>query len=72
MTSRYEQRAVRPLIGWYAVFVLVVAAVFASLGLSDVQLRLLQDTGIAIFAARAAHPTAWLADRHDPSPPPAS
>src|SRR5689334_17948291 len=67
--------------GWYAIFVLVVASVFASLdragiplqaekiraslGLTDTQLGLLQDTGIAIFMAIAAYPIAWLADRYD-------
>jgi MFS family permease len=71
----------RQLLGWYAIFVLVVASIFASLdrsaiplqadriraslGLSDVQLGLLQDTGIAIFTASAAYPIAWLADRYD-------
>ena len=64
---------------WYALAVLTVILIFATvdrailsllaepikreLGLSDVQLGLVQGTGIAIFVAIAAFPMAWLADR---------
>jgi MFS family permease len=69
-----------PLSAWYALGVLTVVLMFAtidraiiallaepikkSLGLSDLQLGLIQGTGIAVFAALAAFPLAWLADKY--------
>lgn len=68
-----------PASAWYALVALTVVLVFAtidraiisllaepikkSLALSDLQLGLMQGTGIAIFAALAGFPLAWLADR---------
>jgi MFS family permease len=67
---------------WYALVVLTLVTMFAlvdrqilillaepirkHLSLSDLQLGLLQGTGIAIFAALATYPLGWLADRFDP------
>jgi MFS family permease len=67
---------------WYALAVLTLVTMFAlvdrqilvllaepirkHLALSDLQLGLLQGTGIAIFAALATYPLGWLADRFDP------
>ena len=64
---------------WYALGVLTVVLLFAtvdravlillaqpvkeSLGLSDLQLGLVQGTGIAVFAALATFPLGWLADK---------
>jgi MFS family permease len=64
---------------WYSLGVLTVVLLFAtvdrgvlillaqpvkqSLGLSDLQLGLVQGTGIAVFAAVATFPLGWLADR---------
>ena len=66
---------------WYILFVLTAATLFAfvdrqvltlsaepirtAFELSDLQLGLLQGTGIAIFAGLASYPLAWLADRVD-------
>lgn len=65
---------------WYALFVLTVVLMFAtvdrailsllaepikhSLGLSDLELGFVQGTGIAVFTAIAAFPLAWMADRY--------
>jgi MFS family permease len=67
---------------WYALVILTLVTMFAlvdrqilillaepirkHLALSDLQLGLLQGTGIAIFAALATYPLGWLADRFDP------
>lgn len=69
-----------PLSAWYALVVLTIVLLFATvdrailsllaepvkntLGLSDLQLGLMQGTGIAVFAALAAFPISWLADRY--------
>jgi MFS family permease len=66
---------------WYALGVLTVVTLFAvvdrqvmsllsepiknALSLSDLQLGLLQGTGVAVFAGLASFPLAWLADRLD-------
>jgi MFS family permease len=66
---------------WYALLVLGVVTLFAlvdrqilvllsepirkQLGLSDLQLGLLQGTAVTLFAALAAYPLSWLADRVD-------
>lgn len=66
---------------WYALGVLVATNLFAmvdrhiflllaepirkSLSLSDLQLGLLQGTGIALFSALASYPLGWLGDRTD-------
>jgi len=66
---------------WLAVAVLVGVTIFAfvdrqilavvaaplreSLGLTDFQLGALQGLGLALFAAIATYPIAWLADRFD-------
>lgn len=70
-----------PLSAWYALAVLVLVTLFAfvdrqifilmaepirlHLGLSDLQLGLLQGLGIALFAAIMGYPLGWLADRFD-------
>lgn len=66
---------------WYALLVLGMVTLFAlvdrqilvllsepirkQLGLSDLQLGLLQGTAVTLFAALAAYPLSWLADRID-------
>ena len=66
---------------WYALLVLGVVTLFAlvdrqilvllsepirkQLNLSDLQLGLLQGTAVTLFAALAAYPLSWLADRVD-------
>jgi MFS family permease len=66
---------------WYALGVLTVVTLFAvvdrqvmsllsepikkALSLSDLQLGLLQGTGVLVFAGLASFPLAWLADRLD-------
>jgi MFS family permease len=66
---------------WYSLAVLTLVTLFAtidrqmltllaepirgSLRLSDLQLGLLQGTGIAIFTALTSYPVGWLADRFD-------
>ena len=66
---------------WYALLVLGVVTLFAlvdrqilvllsepirkQMGLSDLQLGLLQGTAVTLFAALAAYPLSWLADRFD-------
>ena len=66
---------------WYALAVLTLVTLFGyvdrgilvllaepirlKLGLSDLQLGLLQGTGVAVFAALASYPLGWLADRFD-------
>jgi MFS family permease len=66
---------------WYALAVLVATNLFAmvdrqiflllaepirkALALSDLQLGLLQGTGIALFTALASYPLGWLSDRLD-------
>ncbi len=66
---------------WYALLVLGGVTLFAlvdrqilvllsepirkQLGLSDLQLGLLQGTAVTLFAALAAYPLSWLADRID-------
>lgn len=66
---------------WYALVVLVATNLFAmvdrqiflllaeqirkALALSDLQLGLLQGTGIALFTALASYPLGWLGDRLD-------
>lgn len=68
-----------PVSAWYALAVLTVILIFATvdrailsllaeqvkkdLSLSDLQLGLVQGTGIAVFTAIAAFPMAWLADK---------
>lgn len=68
-------------LSWYALGVMVVVTLFAFLdrmiiplqaeiirkafNLSDLQLGFVQGTAIAIFAAVAAYPVGWLADRFD-------
>jgi MFS family permease len=68
-----------PASAWYALVALTVVLIFAtvdraiisllaepikkSLQMSDLQLGLMQGTGIAIFAALAGFPLAWLADK---------
>jgi len=47
------------------IFVLLAEPIRLKLGLSDLQLGLLQGTGVAIFAALASYPLGWLADRFD-------
>ena len=70
-----------PISAWFAVAVLVGVTIFAfvdrqilavvasplreSLGLTDLQLGALQGVGLALFAALASYPVAWLADRFD-------
>jgi MFS family permease len=70
-----------PLSAWYALGVLTLVTLFSfvdrgvlilqaevirkAFNLTDVQLGFLQGTGVAIFAALAAYPMAWLADRFD-------
>lgn len=72
-----EPRA--PASAWYTIFVLTVILVIAtvdraiigllaepikkSLELSDLQLGLMQGTGIALFTALAGFPLAWLSDK---------
>ena len=67
--------------GWWALLILTVVTLFAVLDrqvflllaepirlrlvLSDVQLGLLQGTGVTLFAALASYPIALLADRFD-------
>jgi MFS family permease len=66
---------------WYALGVLTLVTLFAfvdrgvlvlqaevirkEFNLTDLQLGLLQGTGVAIFAALASYPLGWLADRFD-------
>ena len=66
---------------WYALIVLTLVTLFAlvdrqilvllsepirkQLGLSDLQLGLLQGAAVTLFAALAAYPLSWLADRLD-------
>jgi MFS family permease len=73
--------SVRSGAAWYALAVLSVVTLFAlvdrqvlvllsepirkQLGLSDFQLGLLQGTAVTLFAALAAYPISWLADRLD-------
>jgi len=68
-----------PASAWYALAVLTVVLIFATvdrailsllaepikrdLGLTDLQLGLVHGTGIAVFTAIAAFPMAWMADR---------
>src|SRR3546814_626335 len=68
-----------PASAWYALFVLVMATLFAyvdrqilnlvapslqaSLGITDLQIGMLQGLGMAIFASVASYPLGWLADR---------
>ncbi len=47
------------------IFVLLAEPIRLKLGLSDLQLGLLQGTGVALFAALASFPLGWLADRFD-------
>ncbi len=70
-----------PFSAWFAVAVLVGVTIFSfvdrqilavvasplreSLGLTDLQLGALQGLGLALFAAIATYPIAWLADRFD-------
>jgi MFS family permease len=70
-----------PWSAWYALGVLTLVTLFSfvdrgvlalqaevirkAFSLSDLQLGFLQGTGVAIFAALAAYPMAWLADRFD-------
>jgi MFS family permease len=70
-----------PRSAWYALGVLTLVTLFAfvdrgvlqlqaevirkEFSLSDLQLGLLQGTGVAIFAALASYPLGWLADRFD-------
>ena len=69
-----------PISAWYALLVLTIVLLFATvdrailsllaepvkqtLELSDFQVGFMQGTGIAIFAALAAYPMAWLSDRY--------
>lgn len=68
-----------PASAWYGLFVLVMATLFAyvdrqilnlvapslqaSLGITDLQIGMLQGLGMAIFASVASYPLGWLADR---------
>jgi MFS family permease len=70
-----------PFSAWCAVAVLVGVTIFSfvdrqilavvasplreSLGLTDLQLGAMQGLGLALFAAIASYPIAWLADRFD-------
>ncbi len=70
-----------PFSAWFAIAVLVGVTIFSfvdrqilavvalplreSLGLTDLQLGALQGLGLALFAAIASYPVAWLADRFD-------
>lgn len=70
-----------PFSAWFAVAVLVGVTIFSfvdrqilavvasplkeSLGLTDLQLGAMQGLGLALFAAIASYPIAWLADRFD-------
>lgn len=70
-----------PFSAWFAVAILVGVTIFAfvdrqilavvasplkqSLGLTDLQLGAMQGLGLALFAAIASYPIAWLADRFD-------
>lgn len=47
------------------IFALLAEPMKKDLGLSDLQLGLLQGLSVSIFAAVATYPIAWLADRHD-------
>ncbi len=75
-----SDRSDAPLSAWYSLFILTLVMLFAmvdrsilslmaepvkqTLELSDLQLGLMQGTGIAIFAALAAFPIGWLADKY--------
>lgn len=77
--SGLEEKDAAPASAWYALAILTVVLVFATvdrailsllaepikrdLRLTDLQLGLVQGTGIAVFTAIAAFPMAWLADR---------
>ena len=68
-----------PFSAWYSLFIMSLVALFAmvdrsilslmaepvkqTLELTDLQLGLMQGTGIAVFAALAAFPIGWLADK---------
>jgi MFS family permease len=47
------------------IFMLLAEPIRKALALSDLQLGLLQGTGIALFAALASYPLGWLGDRVD-------
>ncbi len=80
-TSAAPAEPATPRSAWYALGVLTMVTLFAFIdrgvlvlqaevirkefNLSDLQLGFLQGTGVAIFAALAAYPLAWLADRFD-------
>lgn len=77
INTNSEERV--PLSAWFSLLILTIILLFAmvdrvilslmaepvkqTMGLSDLQLGLMQGTGIAIFAALAAYPIGWLADR---------
>ncbi len=81
MTEAIADRPGASAAAWYALAVLALANFVAlldrqimlllaepirlGLGLSDLQLGLLQGAGVALFAALASFPLGWLADRHD-------
>ncbi len=47
------------------VFILLAEPIRLKMGFSDLQLGLLQGTGVALFAAAASYPLGWLSDRFD-------
>lgn len=79
MTS--EPQTAGPIAAWYALVVLTVVTLFALIDrqvllllaepirahfqLSDLQVGLLQGTGIALFTLLASFPLGWLSDRFD-------
>lgn len=76
--SGVEQRA--PAASWYALGVLIATTLFAfvdrqiinlvapsfqrDLGISDLELGIIQGLGLAAFASLAAYPIGWLSDRY--------
>jgi predicted MFS family arabinose efflux permease len=76
-----SERTGAPRSAWYALAVLTLVSLFAfvdrgvlvlqaevirrQLGLSDLQLGILQGTAVSLFAAAASYPLGWLADRFD-------
>jgi MFS family permease len=76
--TRSEEKA--PASAWYALAILIGTTLFAfvdrqiinliapslqgDLGLSDLQLGMMQGLGFALFASLAAYPIGWLSDRY--------
>lgn len=79
--SNSQTRQDAPLAAWYALGVLTLVTLLAfidrgvlilqaetikkAMSLSDLQVGLMQGTGVAIFAGLASFPLGWLADRFD-------